>query len=100
MIGFRPYDFDFGQQMLNVTRSTIYVNAKYHPRFPRRRHSPGCPGTLVNVGPRQPSRTLFMHASKRRYARTRPKTVQIAPSVVVIEYREVDGCDADASIVR
>jgi integrase len=31
MIGFRPGDFDFGQQMLNVTRSTVYVNAKYHP---------------------------------------------------------------------
>jgi len=31
MIGFRPCDFDFGQQMLNVTRSTVYVNAKYHP---------------------------------------------------------------------
>ncbi len=30
-IGFRPCDFDFGQQMLNVTRSTVYVNAKYHP---------------------------------------------------------------------
>jgi integrase len=31
LIGFRPCDFDFGQQMLNVTRSTVYVNAKYHP---------------------------------------------------------------------
>ena len=31
IIGFRPRDFDFGQQMLNVTRSTVYVNAKYHP---------------------------------------------------------------------
>jgi integrase len=31
MIGFRPCDFDFGQQMLNVTRSTVYVNAQYHP---------------------------------------------------------------------
>jgi integrase len=31
MIGFRPCDFDFGQQMLNVTRSTVYVNGKYHP---------------------------------------------------------------------
>jgi integrase len=31
MIEFRPCDFDFGQQMLNVTRSTVYVNAKYHP---------------------------------------------------------------------
>jgi len=31
MIGFRPCDFDFGQQMLNVTRSTVYVNAAYHP---------------------------------------------------------------------
>jgi integrase len=31
MIGFRPCDFDFGQQMLNVTRSTVYVNAKFHP---------------------------------------------------------------------
>ena len=32
MIGFRPCDFlDFGQQMLNVTRSTVYVNAEYHP---------------------------------------------------------------------
>ena len=31
MIGFRPCDFDFGQQMLNVTRSTLYVNAAYHP---------------------------------------------------------------------
>jgi integrase len=31
MIGFRPCDFDFGQQLLNVTRSTVYVNAKYHP---------------------------------------------------------------------
>jgi integrase len=28
MIGF---DFDFGQQMLNVTRSTVYINAQYHP---------------------------------------------------------------------
>jgi integrase len=27
MIGFRPCDFDFGQQMLNVTRSTVFVNA-------------------------------------------------------------------------
>lgn len=31
IIGFRPCDFDFGQQMLNVTRSTVYVNAQYHP---------------------------------------------------------------------
>lgn len=31
MIGFRPCDFDFGQRMLNVTRSTVYVTAKYHP---------------------------------------------------------------------
>jgi len=31
MIGFRPCDFEFGQQMLNVTRSTVFVNAKYHP---------------------------------------------------------------------
>lgn len=31
MIGFRPCDFDFDQQMLNVTRSTVYVTAKYHP---------------------------------------------------------------------
>jgi integrase len=31
MIGFRPCDFDFGQQMLNVTRSTVYVTARYHP---------------------------------------------------------------------
>jgi integrase len=31
MIGFRPCDFEFGQQMLNVTRSTVYINAKYHP---------------------------------------------------------------------
>jgi integrase len=31
MIGFRPSDFDFGQQMLNVTRSTVYVNGQYHP---------------------------------------------------------------------
>jgi hypothetical protein len=28
---FRPCDFEFGQQMLNVTRSTVVVNAKYHP---------------------------------------------------------------------
>jgi integrase len=31
MIGFRPCDFDFGQQMLNITRSTVYVTARYHP---------------------------------------------------------------------
>ena len=31
MIGFRPRDFDFGQQMLNITRSTVYITAKYHP---------------------------------------------------------------------
>ena len=31
MIGFRPCDFDFGHQMLNLTRSTVYVTAKYHP---------------------------------------------------------------------
>jgi integrase len=31
MIAFRPCDFDFGQQMLNVTRSTVYINAQYHP---------------------------------------------------------------------
>ena len=31
MIGFRPCDFDFGQQMLNITRSTVYVNAAFHP---------------------------------------------------------------------
>ncbi len=31
MIGFRPCDFDFGHQMLNITRSTVYVTAKYHP---------------------------------------------------------------------
>jgi integrase len=31
MIGFRPCDFEFGQQMLNVTRSTVYVNSAYHP---------------------------------------------------------------------
>ena len=31
MIGFRPCDFEFGQQMLNITRSTVYVNAAYHP---------------------------------------------------------------------
>ena len=31
MIGFRPCDFDFGQQLLNVTRSTVYINAQYHP---------------------------------------------------------------------
>jgi hypothetical protein len=31
MIGFRPRDFEFGQQMLNITRSTVYVIARYHP---------------------------------------------------------------------
>jgi integrase len=31
MIGFRPCDFDFGQQMLNITRSTVYITARYHP---------------------------------------------------------------------
>jgi integrase len=31
MIGFRPRDFDFGQQMLNITRSTVYITARYHP---------------------------------------------------------------------
>jgi hypothetical protein len=31
MIGFRACDFEFGQQMLNVTRSTVFVNAAYHP---------------------------------------------------------------------
>src|SRR5262249_38289314 len=31
MIGFRPRDFEFGQQMLNITRSTVYVTARYHP---------------------------------------------------------------------
>ena len=30
IIGFRPRDFEFGQQMLNVTRSTVYVTARYH----------------------------------------------------------------------
>jgi integrase len=31
MIGFRPRDFDFGEQMLNITRSTVYLTSKYHP---------------------------------------------------------------------
>jgi integrase len=31
MIGFRPCDFEFAQQMLNITRSTVYVTARYHP---------------------------------------------------------------------
>jgi integrase len=31
MIGFRPCDFEFGQQMLNITRSTVYITARYHP---------------------------------------------------------------------
>ena len=31
MIGFRPCDFGFGQQMLNVTRSTVYVNLRDSP---------------------------------------------------------------------
>jgi integrase len=31
MIGFRPCDFDFRQQMLNITRSTVYITARYHP---------------------------------------------------------------------
>jgi integrase len=31
IIGFRPCDFEFGQQMLNITRSTVYVTARYHP---------------------------------------------------------------------
>jgi integrase len=31
MIGFRPCDFDFGERMLNITRSTVYVIAKYNP---------------------------------------------------------------------
>ena len=31
MIGFRPRDFDFGDQMLNITRSTVYLTSKYHP---------------------------------------------------------------------
>ena len=31
MIGFRPCDFDFGQQMLNVRRSTVYVNGRISP---------------------------------------------------------------------
>jgi integrase len=31
MIGFRPRDFEFGQQMLHITRSTVYVIAGYHP---------------------------------------------------------------------
>jgi integrase len=31
MIGFRPCDFDFDQQMLSITRSTVYVSSKYNP---------------------------------------------------------------------
>jgi hypothetical protein len=31
VIGFRPRDFEFGQQMLNITRSTVCVTARYHP---------------------------------------------------------------------
>jgi len=31
MIGFRPCDFDFEQQVLNITRSTVYITARYHP---------------------------------------------------------------------
>ena len=31
MIGFRPRDFDFGERMVNITRSTVYLTARYHP---------------------------------------------------------------------
>ena len=31
MIGFRPRDFDFGERMVNITRSTVYLTAKYNP---------------------------------------------------------------------
>src|SRR5689334_4877687 len=44
MIGFRPCDFEFGQQMLNVTRSTVYVNAQYHPS--------GCAGWFTKDNPK------------------------------------------------
>ena len=44
MIGFRPCDFDFGQQMLNITRSTVYITARYHPS--------GKAGWLTNPHPK------------------------------------------------
>jgi hypothetical protein len=31
MIGFRPSDFEFEERMVNITRSTVYLSAKYHP---------------------------------------------------------------------
>ncbi|GAA0968559.1 site-specific integrase [Actinocorallia libanotica] len=31
MISLRPCDFEFDKQVLNITRSTVYVTAKYHP---------------------------------------------------------------------
>ena len=31
MIGFRPRDFDFGERMVNITRSTVYLTSAYHP---------------------------------------------------------------------
>ena len=56
MIGFRPCDFEFGQQMLNVTRSTVYVNAAYHPSG-RRGGSPSrIRRTATGVGSLSPSR--------------------------------------------
>ena len=31
MIGFRPRDFDFSTQMISITRSTVYLTARYNP---------------------------------------------------------------------
>lgn len=31
MVGFRPCDFEFDKQIINITRSTVYVTGKYHP---------------------------------------------------------------------
>jgi integrase len=31
MISFRPCDFDFGRQLVTISRSTVYLSSKYHP---------------------------------------------------------------------
>jgi integrase len=59
MIGFRPSDFDFGQQMLNVTRSTVYVNAAYHPSGRAGWFTKDHRRTVTGGGSRSPSRCAW-----------------------------------------
>ncbi|WP_460307783.1 hypothetical protein [Actinocorallia aurea] len=41
MIGFRPCDFDFPKQTLTISRSTVYITARFHPTGePGRLHKP------------------------------------------------------------